>query len=54
MASDMSKPFLTSTWAKYPRLGAALKGAIAWLAVREIIPGVLATWLIQRLGLRAA
>lgn len=47
-----SMPFLTSTWANHRRLGATLKGAIVWLAVRSLMPARLATRLINSIGLR--
>ena len=48
------KSFWKSTWANYPRLGARIKAVIVSLAMRDMMPARLATWFINRFGLRGA
>jgi hypothetical protein len=45
------KDFSKSFWAKYAAHGAAVKRAIVFLAMRDLLPANLATWLLRHLNL---
>lgn len=35
-------------------MGSRVKQVVVWLAVRELLPAMLAKWIINRFGLRGA